>query len=99
VVAHLVRKSIINSVNLEDGEERFEKVVPLAREFGAALIVGCIDDDPVQGMAIQRDRKVDVARRSFGLLTGKYGVQAEEPLRSSRMSRVKLWTLASKLSR
>ena len=27
-------KAIINSVNLEDGEERFEKVVPLAREFG-----------------------------------------------------------------
>jgi 5-methyltetrahydrofolate--homocysteine methyltransferase len=71
-------KAIINSVNLEDGEERFAKVVPLAREFGAALVVGCIDDDPVQGMAIQRDRKVAVARRSFDLLTGKYGMQAED---------------------
>ncbi len=37
-------KAIINSVNLEDGEERFEKVVPLARRFGAALVVGCIDE-------------------------------------------------------
>ncbi len=71
-------KAIINSVNLEDGEERFAKVVPLAREFGAALIVGCIDDDPVQGMAVQRDRKVAVAGRSFELLTRKYGVQAED---------------------
>ena len=42
-------KSIINSINLEDGEERFEKVVPLARHFGAALVVGCIDDDKQQG--------------------------------------------------
>ena len=38
-------KAIINSINLEDGEERFEKVVPLARKFGAALVVGCIDED------------------------------------------------------
>ena len=34
-------KSIINSINLEDGEERFEIVVPLARRYGAALVVGC----------------------------------------------------------
>ena len=33
-------KSILNSINLEDGAERFEKVVPLARRFGAALVVG-----------------------------------------------------------
>ncbi|MHB8417209.1 MAG: methionine synthase [Myxococcales bacterium] len=71
-------KALINSVNLEDGEERFEKVVPLAREFGAALVVGCIDDDPAQGMAIGRDRKREVARRAYGLLTGKYGVPPED---------------------
>ena len=41
-------KSIINSVNLEDGEERFQRVVPLARRYGAALVVGCIDDDPTR---------------------------------------------------
>ena len=33
-------KSIINSINLEDGEARFQTVVPLARRFGAALVVG-----------------------------------------------------------
>jgi len=33
-------KSIINSVNLEDGEEKFQRVCPLARRYGAALIVG-----------------------------------------------------------
>ncbi len=71
-------KALINSVNLEDGEERFAKVVPLARAFGAALVVGCIDDDPKQGMAITRQRKLEVAQRSFALLTGKYGVPPED---------------------
>jgi 5-methyltetrahydrofolate--homocysteine methyltransferase len=71
-------KAIINSVNLEDGEERFEKVVPLARKFGAALVVGCIDEDPVQGMAVTRERKLEIARRSYELLTGKYGVAPED---------------------
>src|SRR5215831_9983029 len=36
-------KAIVNSINLEDGEERFEKVVPLLRAYGAAVVVGCID--------------------------------------------------------
>ena len=39
-------KSIINSVNLEDGEEKFEKICPLAKAYGSALVVGCIDEDP-----------------------------------------------------
>ncbi|MBI5838125.1 MAG: methionine synthase [Candidatus Eisenbacteria bacterium] len=71
-------KSLINSVNLEDGEERFERVVPLARTYGAALIVGCIDDDPQQGMAVSAGRKIDVARRAYGLLTEKYGMAPED---------------------
>ncbi len=68
-------KAIINSVNLEDGEERFEKVVPLARRFGAALVVGCIDET---GMAVSRERKLEVAERSYELLTGKYGMKPED---------------------
>ncbi len=68
-------KAIINSINLEDGEERFEKVVPLARKFGAAVVVGCIDE---VGMAVTRQRKLEVAERSFELLTGKYGMAAED---------------------
>jgi len=68
-------KAIINSINLEDGEERFQKVVPLARRFGAALIVGCIDET---GMAVTRARKLEVAERSHALLTGKYGIPEED---------------------
>ena len=70
-------KSIINSINLEDGEEKFERVCPLARSYGAAIIVGCIDEDPSQAQAFTRERKLEIARRSYELLTGKYGIRAE----------------------
>ncbi len=71
-------KSLINSINLEDGEDRFQKVVPLARRYGAALVVGCIDDDKSQAQAVTRERKLQVAQRSFKLLTEKYGVEPED---------------------
>ena len=71
-------KSIINSINLEDGEERFQSVVPLARRYGAALVVGCIDDDKEQAQAITKERKLEVAIRSAKILTEKYGVPIED---------------------
>ncbi|MGE4620276.1 MAG: methionine synthase [Planctomycetota bacterium] len=67
-------KSIINSINLEDGEERFEAVVPLAKKYGAALVVGCIDEDPEDGMAVTVERKLEIAKRSHKLLTEKYSI-------------------------
>jgi len=70
-------KAIINSINLEDGEERFEKVIPLAKQFGAALVVGTIDDDPEQGMGVSRTRKLEIAEREYALLTGKYGISPQ----------------------
>ncbi|MBI2876261.1 MAG: methionine synthase [Candidatus Tectomicrobia bacterium] len=73
-------KSIINSVNLEDGIEKFERVVPIARRYGAALIVGCIDEDPQQAQAITRERKLAIARRAVALLTGTYGIRPEDIL-------------------
>ncbi len=71
-------KAILNSVNLEDGEERFQEVVPLCKKFGAALVVGTIDEDREQGMAVTRERKLEVARRSYDLLVNKYGVPATD---------------------
>lgn len=71
-------KSIINSVNLEDGEERFEHVLPLAKSFGAAVVVGTIDDDPQQGMGVTRQRKLEIAEREYKLLTEKYGIPPED---------------------
>jgi 5-methyltetrahydrofolate--homocysteine methyltransferase len=73
-------KSIINSINLEDGEEKFERVCPLARAYGAAVVVGCIDEDPLQAQAFTRERKLAIAERSLELLTGKYGIRAEDIL-------------------
>jgi 5-methyltetrahydrofolate--homocysteine methyltransferase len=67
-------KSILNSVNLEDGEEKFERVSPLAKSYGAALVVGTIDEDPVQAQAFTRERKLAVAQRSVDLLANKYGL-------------------------
>src|SRR4029078_5082971 len=63
------------SINLEDGRSRFEKVVPLARRFGAALVVGLIDE---KGMAVDVERKVEVARRSFQILVEEMGVAPED---------------------
>jgi 5-methyltetrahydrofolate--homocysteine methyltransferase len=71
-------KSIINSINLEDGEEKFQRTVPIAHEYGAAVVVGCIDEDPVQAQAFTRERKLAIAQRSYKLLTEKYGLAPED---------------------
>src|SRR5271163_4328610 len=71
-------KSIINSINLEDGEEKFERVVPMAHDFGAAVVVGCIDEYKLQAQAFTRERKLAVAQRSYKLLTEKYGLAPED---------------------
>ena len=75
---HCQGKAIVNSVNLEDGEERFAKVVPLLRTYGGAVVVGTIDEDKRQGMAVTRARKLAIAERSHDLLTRKYGVPARD---------------------
>jgi 5-methyltetrahydrofolate--homocysteine methyltransferase len=68
-------KAILNSINLEDGRSRFERVVPLARRFGAALVVGLIDE---KGMAVTVERKEEVARRTFHILVEEMGVKPED---------------------
>ncbi|WP_216626446.1 methionine synthase [Paenibacillus phytohabitans] len=68
-------KAIINSINLEDGEEKFELVTPLIHKYGAAIVVGTIDET---GQAILAKDKLEVARRSYDLLVNKYGLAAED---------------------
>jgi 5-methyltetrahydrofolate--homocysteine methyltransferase len=75
---HCQGKAVVNSINLEDGEERFDKVGPLIRTYGAAVIVGCIDEDKQQGMAVTRARKLAIAERSHALLTERYGIPARD---------------------
>lgn len=68
-------KAIINSINLEDGEERFDAVLPLVKKFGAAIVVGTIDE---AGMAVTRERKLEIAERSYDLLVNKWGIAPED---------------------
>ena len=72
---HSQGKSIINSINLEDGEERFEKIVPFIHQYGAAVVVGTIDEI---GMAVDAERKIEVATRSVDLLVNKYGLKKSD---------------------
>ncbi|MDQ0217876.1 methionine synthase [Peribacillus cavernae] len=72
---HSQGKAIINSINLEDGEERFEKIVPLLHQYGGAVVVGTIDET---GMAVDAERKLEIASRSVDLLVNKYGLNRED---------------------
>ena len=55
-------KCILNSTNYEDGEERFFKVLELAKQYGAGVVVGTIDED---GMARTADQKFAIAQRAY----------------------------------
>ncbi len=70
-------KPIINSVNLEDGREKFDKIVGLARKYGAALVCGCIDE---RGMARTAQTKFEVASRIYEICTKEYGLPPSDLL-------------------
>jgi 5-methyltetrahydrofolate--homocysteine methyltransferase len=65
-------KAIINSINLEDGEKRTAKVLPMAKRYGAAVIALTIDEE---GMALTAEKKTAIAKRIFDLAVNKYGIR------------------------
>src|SRR5271166_44291 len=65
-------KAIINSINLEDGEKRTSKVLPMAKRYGAAVIALTIDEE---GMALTWQKKLAIAKRIFDLAVNKYGIR------------------------
>jgi 5-methyltetrahydrofolate--homocysteine methyltransferase len=67
-------KCIVNSVNLEDGEEKLAKMCYLLKRYGAAVVAGTIDEDKVEAMGKTADRKLAIARRLYDLLVNKYGI-------------------------
>ncbi len=67
-------RAIVNSVNLEAGRDKLDRVVPLARAHGAALIALTIDE---VGMAKTAERKLEVAQRIHGLCCDEHGLDAE----------------------
>ncbi|MEM1027066.1 MAG: methionine synthase [Planctomycetota bacterium] len=71
-------KCLINSANLEDGEEKFAQMCKLAKDYGAGLVLGTIDEDPEEAMARTRERKLSIAARMYDLATTKYGLKEED---------------------
>jgi 5-methyltetrahydrofolate--homocysteine methyltransferase len=67
-------KCILNSTNYEDGEERFLKVLELAKKYGAGVVIGTIDED---GMARTADKKLEIAQRAYRQAL-EYGIPAHE---------------------
>jgi len=67
-------KCILNSTNYEDGDERFFKVLELARDYGAGVVVGTIDEE---GMARTAERKFAIAQRAYRDAL-EYGLPAHE---------------------
>jgi 5-methyltetrahydrofolate--homocysteine methyltransferase len=68
-------KPIINSVNLEDGIEKFDTICAMAKKFGAALV--CLTIDEI-GMAKTVERKLEIAERIYTLATEKHGINPED---------------------
>jgi 5-methyltetrahydrofolate--homocysteine methyltransferase len=72
---HAGGKCILNSTNYEDGEPRFAKVLELCKRYGAAVVIGTIDE---KGMARAADGKFEIARRAYQQATTKYDVPAHD---------------------
>jgi 5-methyltetrahydrofolate--homocysteine methyltransferase len=67
-------KCLLNSTNYEDGEERFFKVLELAKKYGAGVVVGTIDEE---GMARSAQKKFAIAQRAYRQAV-EYGIPAQE---------------------
>ena len=67
-------RAIVNSVNLEAGRDKLDRVAPLAKAHGAALIALTIDEE---GMAKTADRKIEVAKRIRDMCVDDHGMDAE----------------------
>ncbi len=68
-------KAIINSINLEDGEERINKIVPLCKQYGAAVIALTIDEN---GMAKTAEKKLEIAKRIYDLAVNKFKMKPHD---------------------
>jgi 5-methyltetrahydrofolate--homocysteine methyltransferase len=67
-------RAIVNSINLEAGRDKLDRVVPLAKAHGACVIALTIDEE---GMAKTADRKVEVAKRIRDLCCDEHGLDPE----------------------
>ncbi len=68
-------RAVINSVNLEDGRVKADRLLPLARRYGAAVIALAIDEE---GQARTADRKVEICERIARLAIDEFGLEAHD---------------------
>ena len=68
-------RGIINGNNLENGRERIDSILPIARKHGAAVLSMTIDED---GMAHTRDKKLAIARRITDITMTDFGMSPED---------------------
>jgi 5-methyltetrahydrofolate--homocysteine methyltransferase len=68
-------KSIVNSISLKSGEEEFLRHAQLCRKHGAAVVVMAFDE---QGQADSLQRRQEICRRAYDILTGQVGFPAED---------------------
>jgi 5-methyltetrahydrofolate--homocysteine methyltransferase len=68
-------RGIINGNNLENGRERIDKIMPMARKYGAAIVSLTIDEE---GMAHERDKKLAIAKRIADIAINEYGLHPED---------------------
>src|ERR671914_594801 len=67
-------RAIVNSINLEAGRDKADKVIPLAKAHGAALIALTIDE---VGMGKTRERKLEIAQRIHQLVCEEHGMDPQ----------------------
>ncbi len=67
-------RAIINSINMENGRQRIEAVLPLAKEHGAAVVALTIDEE---GMGKTAERKFEIAKRIYQICTQEYALKPD----------------------
>src|SRR5690606_9798632 len=68
-------RCIVNSISLKEGEEKFIEQAFICQAFGAAVVVMAFDE---KGQADTKQRKVDICRRAYAILTEKVGFAPQD---------------------
>ncbi len=68
-------RAIINSVNLEDGIEKADKILSLAKEYGAFVVILSIDEE---GQAYTTEKKVSIAKRIRDFAVNEFGLRDDD---------------------
>jgi 5-methyltetrahydrofolate--homocysteine methyltransferase len=71
-------KCIVNSANFEEGDEKFDELCAMAKQFGAGLVIGTIDEDQENAMARTAERKLAIASRGIDRAVEHHGMKVSD---------------------